>query len=135
MVRDCKRNIQIRMLLHIHGRWWRHTKQRKKKKKNLQLFHICISKWMPPSNFLPIFTDKLYKIVTCMTSLVESWKWKQGYGRMWNAIKLSTIKRTKHVKGLTSFDEVRRTLASREWLLTMDLIFLKEATTDIGTVQ
>jgi hypothetical protein len=34
---------------------------------------------------------------------------------------------------LTSFDEVRRAEASIELLCNKDLIFLKEATTDIGT--
>lgn len=34
---------------------------------------------------------------------------------------------------LTSFDEVRRAEASMELLCTRALIFLKEATTDIGT--
>ena len=39
------------------------------------------------------------------------------------------------MKTLTSFDEFRKTAASWEWLLIRALIFLKDATTDIGTIK
>jgi hypothetical protein len=38
------------------------------------------------------------------------------------------------VHKLTSFDEFLKTFASWEWLVMRDLIFLKDATADIGTV-
>jgi len=39
------------------------------------------------------------------------------------------------MKELTSFDELRKTVASWEWLFMRALIFLKDATTDIGTIE
>lgn len=38
------------------------------------------------------------------------------------------------VEKVTSFDEFFKTFASWVWLVMRDLIFLKDATTDIGTI-
>ena len=80
---------------------------------------------MLASYFLSIFTNYLYD--------VTSKNKKLHYGQQ---KQLKEVAQTLWVikSNLTSFVEFRRMVASWELLFTTALTFLKEATTDIGTV-